>query len=276
MYKQIFVAGIFVSAASLTSLHAGYADSVVSFESGTGFTDGYTDPTSALGAPSNATPDPFGGPVDPFSPPWQAGQLVSIGTGGSLTVQFNSPIVDSGANPFGIDFMIYGNSGFIVTNAFDENFNWIGDPATDGTLFGSETTETRVSVSQDNVNYYALDMTLAPIVDAYFPTDGTGDFSLALNPALSASDFAGATMETIRALYAGSAGGSGFDLAWARDGLGDPIALGQVNFLRIDVLSGKAEIDGVSVVPEPEMISLFLLGGLVLLARFVRKRAAQE
>lgn len=272
MIKKSLVAATLLAACPLTSLHAGYADSVVAYESGTGFSDGYTDPSSALGAPSNLTPDPFGGPVDPFSPPWKTEQLVSVGAGGSLTLQFDSPIFDSALNPFGIDFMIYGNSGFMVTNDFDIDFNWIGEPATDGTLFSSDSTGTRVLVSQDNINYYALDMTLAPVVETLFPTDGSGDFSLPVDPSLSYADFAGLTLEGIRTAYAGSGGGAGFDLAWARDGGGDPISLSEVNFIRIEVLSGKVEIDAVSVVPEPGTVALISLGGLLLVGRRLRSR----
>ena len=51
----------------------------------------------------------------------------------------------------------------------------------------------------------------------------------------------------------GSAGGAGFDLAWAG------VPLSSVNYLRFDVLSGVAYIDAVSVVPEPGTLSLTIL-----------------
>src|SRR5207249_7337303 len=104
-----------------------YASAVVSYVSGTGFAAGFTNPASALGQPSRVTPGMFGGPVDPFDPAYLPSQLVSIGTGVSLTVKFSQPVLNHPLNRFGIDFIIFGNSFFVITNAFDPiTFDWIG------------------------------------------------------------------------------------------------------------------------------------------------------
>jgi hypothetical protein len=81
------------------------------------------------------------------------------------------------------------------------------------------------------------------------------------------------TLAQIRALYQGSAGGTGFDLSWARDAAGQAVNLPSVNFVRIEVLDGHAEIDGLAVVPEPA--SWILLGAGLLLCAGARKRAVQ-
>ena len=84
--------------------------------------------------------------MDVFDPPYLASQLVSIGAGGSLTVQFGRPVINHPDNRFGTDFVIFGNAGFVITNEFSlETFDWIGTPATDGSLFGNNTGATRVS-----------------------------------------------------------------------------------------------------------------------------------
>ena len=249
---------------------AQFADAVVSYTSGTGFQPGYTAPASALGEPSRITPGAFGGPVDPFNAPYLPGQLVSLGVGGSLTVQFNSPILNHPANPFGLDFNIFGNAGFIVTNTMDENWNYIGTPRTEGFLYGSDATSTRVSVSADGINFFTLNPGFAPLLDGLFPTDGSGDFGFPVNPALNASSFAGQDLLGIRSLYNGSGGGRGFDIAWAQDGLGNSVLLGSISFVRVEVLAGNAEIDGFAVVPEPASASLMLLGSLALWA--IRRR----
>ena len=250
---------------------AQFADSVVSYNSGTGFATGYTDPTAALGAPSQVTPGDFGGPVDPFDPPYLASQLVSVGAGGSLTLHLNTPVQNSASNPFGLDFIIFGNTGFQITNDYDADFNPIGTPATDGSLFGNNPGVTRVSVSVDGVNWFTLNPSLAPTVDGLFPTDGSGNPSLPVNPNLTSASFSGQTVAGIESLYAGSAGGAGFDLAWAQDTNGASVLLPNANYVRINVISGVSEIDAISVVPEPTTFALAIIGaGLFLLRRRVK------
>lgn len=260
---------------------AQYADGVVAYSAGTGFATefgsgiGYTNATAALGEPSRVTPGTFGGPVDPFSPPFSKEQLVSIGAGGSLTLRMSSPIPNDPNHRFGIDFTLYGNSGFVITNG-----NFSGGGITDGSLFSGNPGATRVSVSQDGQTYYQLDPNRAPAVDTLFPTDGSGSFDLPVNPAFTSADFAGLGLDGIRNLYAGSGGGLGFDLAWAQDAIGQSVSLDDVRFIRIEVLSGVAEVDGVAVpgvVPEPEVWTLFLsaLGLLWIQRRSERvKRSA--
>jgi len=233
---------------TITTTHAGpFADAVVSYEPGAGFVPHFTSPHAALGEPSRV--NPFDDAVDPFNPPYDTNQLVSIGAGGHLVVRFHTPILNHPNNLRGLDFIIFGNSGFIVTNEFDLNtYEWIGTPATDGSLFGESTGEVRVSVSRDGDSYFLLNPALAPRVDSFPPTDGSGDFHVPVAPELSARDCAGATLDDIRALYQGSGGGASYDLSWAIDTNGKRVFLPEANFIRIDVLSGKAEVDAFSAV----------------------------
>src|ERR1051325_1539725 len=251
---------------------ASYADAVVSYNSGVGFAAGFTAPSAALGEPSRVTPGMFGGPVDPFDPPFLSSQIVSLGAGGALTVQFNSPIFNSPGHLYGLDFLIFGNAGFDT----GPDFNGVAN----GSLFGHNAGTTRVSVSADNVTYYELNPAFAPVVDALFPTDGVGDFQTPVNPLLGAAAFAGQDLAGVRNLYAGSGGGAGFDLAWARDGGGQSVNLPGVNFIRVEVLSGKSEIDGfAAVVPEPGTVTLLGLGaalGWVVRRRGMVRRHRQD
>jgi hypothetical protein len=236
----------------VTSHAAGFADSVVSYDPGIGQTPGFTNATSALGEPSRVTPGTFGGPVDPFNPPYLASQVVSIGTGGSLTVKFATPVLNHPKNRFGIDFIIFGNSGFIITNEFSlETFDWIGTPATDGSLFANNAGNTRVAVSSDGTTFYELNPALAPTVDGLFPTEGSGDFHTPVDPTLTQTDFSGMAQDQIRALYYGSAGGTGFDISWAQDATGKPVRLPEIRYVRVEVLSGKSEVDGFAAVFTP-------------------------
>jgi len=217
---------------------AAFADAVISYNPGTSFSPGYTNASTALGAPASET--------DPFDSPYLSSEIVSVGASGSLVVKFNTPIVNDPTHPYGLDFIIYGNSGFDITNG-----DYSGGGITDGSLYGANPGTTRVSVSQDGVKFYTLNPALAPTVDGLFPADGAGSPALPVNPALQASDFDGKDMAGIHALYQGSAGGSGYDLSWAQDTNGNPVFLTWAKYVRVDVLSGKSEIDAFSEVATP-------------------------
>lgn len=224
-----------------------YAVSVVSYDPGVAYVAGFTNPAVTLGEPSRV--NPYSEAVDPFNPPYGTGQVVSIGAGGSLTVKFDRPVFNTPRKQYGVDFIIFGNSGFIITNDYDlETYQWIGEPATDGSLFAANPGTTRVSVSADGKTFFPLQPENGPVVDTLFPTDAAGRFDVPVNPELTATNFAGATLADIRALYAGSAGGAGYNIAWARNKNGGRAQLAWIRYVRVEVLSGKAEIDGFSAV----------------------------
>ena len=223
-----------------TIVHAQFADSVAAYAPGSGVSASYTNASRALGAPTT-----FIGyqNSDPFNAPYSSSHLVSVGAGGSLTLQFNTPIVNDSANPFGLDLIIFGNSGFAITNG-----NYSGGGITDGSLYGANPGATRVAVSADGVNFYTLNPALAPTVDQYFPADSTGDFLRPVNPVLTGANFSGLDLTGIRALYNGSGGGTGYDLAWAQDTNGNFVSLPIARYVRVQVLSGKSEVDAVATV----------------------------
>ena len=224
-----------------------YAARVVQYNPGVGFSAGFTNVESVLGEPSRV--NEFEDLTEPFNPPYGKGKILSIGEGGSLTVKFARPIFDTPRKPFGLDFIIFGNSGFIVTNEFDPATSlWIGILATDGSLFGNNPGVTRVSVSMDGKHFLALTTNSAPTADGLYPTDGMGAFDVPVDPSLTANEFAGATAAGIRALYEGSGGGTGYKVNWARTRNGIPFRLPYIRYVRIEVLSGKTEIDGFSAV----------------------------
>lgn len=227
-----------------------FADRAVSYEQGIGFAVegssglGYTNANSALGLPSAETPGEYGGPVTPFAPPYLREQLLSIGAGGHLILEFDPPIFNHPANPFGIDLILYGNAGFVITNN-----NYSGGGITDGSLFGQASGDaSRLSVSADGSTWHLLDERLAPVADGLFPSDGGGRFGAPVNPSLRPADFAGANLSQIRQLYRNSAGGTSYDLDWVRDADGRPVSLPWARFIRIDVLRDKVEIDAASSV----------------------------
>ncbi len=224
-----------------------FGDRIISYDPGVGYSLNYTHPEVVLGEPSRV--NPYGEAVDPFNPPYGTNQILSIGAGGSLVVRLQKPILNHPRNIDRLDFTIFGNTGFIITNDFDlTTYEWIGIPATDGSLFSQGTGETRVSVSFNGRHFYTLNPALAPAVDDFPPTDGAGDFRVPVDPKLTAENFAGATLDDMRALYDGSAGGISYDISWTLDSKGRRVWLPMVRYIRIDVISGKAEIDGFSPV----------------------------
>jgi hypothetical protein len=251
---------------STSTANAQFATRVEAYEPGVGYAVEfgtnlpYTDSSTALGAPSTVTPGDFGGPVTPFAAPYLKEQLVSLGVGGSITVEFAAPIQNNPLNPYGLDLLIFGSAGFV-----DADWpNGVADAA--GSIFSQNLGGTRVYVGNSPTEMYLLNPSLTPVVDGMFPTDGTGNFHLPVNPALDNSAFANQSLAGIRALYGGSGGGTGFDLAWAVDGNNQSVTLDNIRFVRVDVLSGRAEMDAFSavMVPEPSTIVLAGLGGVCL------------
>src|ERR1051326_5075936 len=95
--------------------HAQFASEVISYNPGTGFSSNFTNSSAALGAPASGTS------ITPFTPPFSNNQLVSVGSGGSLTLHLAAEIANNPADSFGIDFLIFGNSFFVVTNGSGAN-----------------------------------------------------------------------------------------------------------------------------------------------------------
>ncbi len=144
-----------------------FATEVVAYAAGTGgFTldpltsDYYTDPFKALGRPTVDTTGDGGffnpaepAPVVPVYGPFRSTELVQIGHEGSLVVRFERPVEDHPANPYGIDFTIFGNA----QQTIDGITPWLNrDP--DGTVcvppgYGTFEPGT-VSVSQDGVTWH--------------------------------------------------------------------------------------------------------------------------
>src|SRR6266511_5038627 len=182
---------------------ANYADSVINYAPGTGYAVefgtgvGYTNATAALGAPALTNDIGF---ITPFNSPYSRTDLVSLGVGGSLTVGFAAPVPNHPANPFGLDFIIFGSAAFI-----DADFP-NGRTDADASMFsqnvGLNPGTTRVWVSADNVSFFELDPARAPVVDGLFPSDALGDPSLPVDPSLrSTASLTNKTLSELRYLY---------------------------------------------------------------------------
>lgn len=230
-----------VLAASAPASASDFATSVLSYVAGSNAANGYTNPLVALGPPERFTGEGIDpGAATPFQPCFLNSEIVSIGSGGSLTLAFNPPLLDHPGNPFGIDFIVFGNS-FFTDGAYPNGS--VSALAADGGA---------IEVTADGTHWFTVPSTLA---DGLFPTMGwidaqpyslvagtvATDPRLPVNPALTVSDVWGVSYAELVTLYGGSAGGSGVDLA--RVGLSRAIAV------RVSVAAGfnpNVEIDAVA------------------------------
>jgi hypothetical protein len=145
-----------------------FAIEVVDYNEGSGVVY-YDDPTTALGRPSIDTP--FWGvprPVLPVFSAWGTDQVVTIGTGGCLVLRFNHKVGDDKNNPYGYDFIIFGNQ----MQGLSSGTNWeYGDPCE--ATFNSGQVESelgKVCISQDGNDWYCFDS--GPYADSFAPTLG--------------------------------------------------------------------------------------------------------
>lgn len=259
------VAGAFLS----TSTHADiFATSVLSYDQGTNAVAGYTDASTALGSAERFTGEGvFPSGVTPFNPAFGTDELVSIGSGGHLTLGFDATITNSASHAYGIDLIVFSNSGFLDTSWSD------ADPDNDGTglvgnnpfVFGAGG-EATIQVSQNGTDWFTASITTLDLFPTLGYSDYTSttpaalgaaesDFSRAMDPSLTLDDLANLSFAEIVALYDGSGGGIGIDIASS--------GLDSASYVRFLNDSGEAfEIDAVAVVPAPGVLFMLGLGGI--------------
>lgn len=226
-----------------------YASSVVSYSSGSNPAGGFTIAASALGEPTRFTGGPFfPQAVTPFQPAFMTSELVSIGAGGELVVAFDHEVTNDPRNPFGVDLIVFGNAFF-------------GDAAYPmGTPSGLFTEGGQIAVSADGVAWVPVPGLEA---DGFAPTCGwldatpyatmpglePTDFTRPIDPSITAASMIGQSWSAVRAMYDGSGGGAGIDLA--------PLGLSSIRFVRVRVPMGamqSAEIDGFSDVAPASLV----------------------
>lgn len=249
-----------------------FATNVVGYDAGSNPVPGFTNALTALGSPERFTGElaGFPGVVSPFNPAFGTDELVSIGSGGFLTVEFDQAIQDDAANPFGIDFLIFGNAGFVDVGFPD---GVIGDPPT---LFGAGGQAT-VQVSDNGLDWVTVETRALDLMPTLgyadsgafdtFPGSIETDFTRPVDPSITLGDLAGKSLSQIVDLYDGSGGGIGFDLA----GTG----LSEAAYIRVLNESAFAfEIDAFAdvSVPSPGGVALLAPPGVFMLCR--RRRSA--
>lgn len=166
-------------------------------------------------------------PNDPNDPANLMKQLVvTLGPGSSIIVGFDHKVLDEPDNPYGIDFIVFGNSAFTTKGNVAPNSDM--DSLQIGTskeLNGGE--KVKVEVAQEP-NGLWMAFSHGPWGDTLFPTNRFSWDSInkawgeplnplkPVSPNLEMSDFSSLAVSQAIILYDGSAGGGGFDLQWLR------------------------------------------------------------
>lgn len=188
--------------------------------------------------------------------------VVTLGSGSSIVLGFDHRVADDINNPYGIDFIVFGNAALITQGLVRPDSDMgalrLSSPAA---VIGEKI---KVEVAQDpNGPWFGF--AGGPFADNLFPTnrfawDGDGktwgqalDPLRPVNPNLKLSDFSGLTVAQAIELYEGSAGGTGFDLRWLAPGdfeqlrADDQTGRRWIQYIRLSHVSPLAgEIDAVS------------------------------
>lgn len=188
----------------------------------------FTNTTAVIGAPQRR--DAWGTDFNPFYGPYALDQICSIGAGGELVLAFDHAVSNDVDNPYGADFIIFGNTFF-------SNDQYSPDAADD--IIGADPGEIRVS--QDGSNWVQV---VGLSADTAFPSMGyentvTGSYydpawgttfwsfyggtqpTDFLKPVDPAATWLGKGLVELQAIYDGSGGGTPVDfgatgLAWIR------------------------------------------------------------
>lgn len=258
--------------------------------------DAFDDPNTALGRPTVDTtgddwsiPLAAAAPVVPVYPAFRHHEMVFLGEGGSLTLAFSHPVCDDEHNPYGIDFIVFGNASQML----GDGQSWSNGNPADVTADGSGSSEPGIiSVSQDGVAWYSFtnnpdfmagdanfiklpgEAENGPFCDGFAPTlgrvydpchiDGSLDAAnqwwaeptnptLPVDPALSYATLGEQSVARVAQTYGDSAGGTGYDLARLDLPVDPNTQCKWFQYVRIDDApgGGAPEIDAVADVSCP-------------------------
>ena len=183
----------------------------------------YDDPTAVLGGPTLQFLDGAAtNRVSIIDPPYAVAPkggnvLAVIDAGGQITVKLGRKIYDNLDNPYGVDFIVYGNSIFSVSVAVSDATDLNAATILDFGVYGHPTV---VAISQDGVNWYTNNPVPALFPQNAYRWDYTNDSctfeqmnpTKPLNPVIYTNVFTGQSVARVLDPFAGAAGGTGYAL----------------------------------------------------------------
>ncbi len=224
--------------------------------SGVYTTSPYNDPAAVLGRPTLTFYDYYGtrttNRVKIVEPPYWTDAngnkvITEISNGGQITVKLGRKVYDDPNNPYGVDFIIYGNSFFSASGGGAIKDSTDLDIATLSSGFYGH--PTLVSVSQDGTNWFTFTNNGALYPDNAYRWDATNhawtDEQLnptkPLNPSIYGMNFGGTTAASALDEFTGAAGGTGFDLKQS--------GLPWIQYVRVQPVAGTyTVIDSIAAV----------------------------
>ena len=198
----------------------------------------YTNPSNALGHPSLYMQGEYGGVVNPANPAWGVGRLFSLKNDdnpapGFIVIAFDHDVVDDPKNPWGIDFIVFGNDlcmgdgSYYTEGDNPASFRFVSGDDCDG-----DYQPAIVEVSQDGKTWFTSELwrcadSFAPTL-AYNYNPSNPNTSLyqgnqywgrptkatyPVDPAVGFSNCGDLSLAQVCQRYNGSAGGTGYDLS---------------------------------------------------------------
>jgi len=261
-----------------------FASSVLAYDlaNSASIDPGYQDVSAAVTLPTGYTGTDFGFPsvVTPFNPAFDYDQLVVVGSGGYIELEFPTTITPTS----GLDIGVFTNVGLTDSN-------WPAGVADNPADLFSTPNNAVVQVSLDGTHWVPLNggnpiaftiptdyysnnasLTTEPSNELTIPAGAIeADFGKPFAGSLSTFD--GETYSQIEASLSGSGGGK-----WLSLGSTGLSGVNDIEFQVPDDGVSQLGLDAVSInetnpglVPEPTSASLLVAGGLLMLARRSRR-----
>ncbi len=222
--------------------------------------ESYTHPTNVLGAPALFL-EPYeytstwgewtfsgisGGVTTPVAAAYKEGEemFLQLDPGdegaGTVTIEFDHDVLDDPQNPFGLDFIVFGNSFCCMLSG--ESTPYV-DPATcyitgsgdsemaivevaqspNGPWYGSSSWRTSDGFAPTLGHRYDPDNADTRLYDGNIWWGAKSDPTFPVNPSIGYSDCDGLTLAELCLRYNGSAGGTGYDIDEAKDENGNEL-----------------------------------------------------
>jgi hypothetical protein len=268
----------------------------------------YNDPYAVLGAPATNFNSGWGGKtsrVKLVEPAYNVGLngeklITTLRRDQVIVVGFDNPIENDPRNPYGIDFLVFGNAMYTGSGSVSDATNMNTYMLSGGGVFngGGWFEEALVSVSQgpeyegqDPLEWTWYSFDEGPYGDGPYPTnsylwdaenatwtDTLSDFTRPVNPDVFGALYGQTNVSAADAIaaYQGSGGGTGFDLDDLYELHG--VQLDWIQYIKVEgtALHKEGEIDAFAdVAPVPVPGAIWLLGaGVIALSGLGRRRAA--